>query len=264
MATARRGGHMSAHEIEPEWEDTLDLALSPHLWLLIPSFLLGSQTWCGVARVLERLGQRTVVPSPVRTTPRDEDHITPWLEGVIAALPAGNHLPIVVVGHSAACPREPLVVDRLLTDGHQVSSMILVNGRFPEDGSVPTERDSPFMDTLDALVRPDGHLPPWHRWWGSMISDMLPDDEARKRVLSDAKPVPRAIFDQPIPAPKLPAEVGHAFLALGDMYKPSFDRARKEGWEVSRIDGEHLHMVVDPIIVAGALLSLAGRSSRRS
>ncbi len=240
----------------------VDHALEPRFWVLLPSFLLGPECWRGVANMLERLGQETVVPAPVRSSPRDTDHITPWLDGALAAVPADLDMPIVVVGHSASCPRQPMVVDRLLSQGHDVAAMILVNGRFPDDGSAPTERDSPFMDTLDSLVRPDGHLPPWHRWWGPMIEDMLPDDAARERVLTEARPVPRAVFDQPIPAPKLPGDVGLAFLAFGEMYEPSYDQAKAEGWAVSRLEGEHLLMVDDPFVVTGALLSLVSRVAR--
>ena len=234
----------------------IDYAVTERLWLLIPSFLLGPESWAGVAQFLESIGQQTAVPPPVRTTPRQDDHITPWLDGVTDAVPNDADLPIVVVGHSASCPREPLVVDRLITRGHDVAAMILVNGRFPDDQSVPTERDSPFMDTLDSLVRPDGYLPPWHRWWGPMVEDMLPDDAARERVLSEAKPVPRAIFDQPIPAPKISGDVLHGFLGLGKMYQPSYDQARAEGWSVAHLDGEHLQMVADPMTVGGALLGI--------
>lgn len=249
-----------ASSAEPSWQRAIDHALVRRRWVLVPSFLLGPETWRGVAHVLERLRQEVVVTPTTRTTPNDDDHIGPWLDAVVAAVPDPDDQEVVVVGHSAACPRQPLIVDRLLELGHEVSSMILVNGRIPEDGVVPTERDSPFMDTLDALERPNGYLPPWHRWWGPMVEDMLPDDATRERVLSEACPVPRAIFDQPIPAPKLPGEIGLGFLALGEMYRPSFRQAREDGWAVTRLGGEHLHMVVDPVTVTGALVSLAGRA----
>lgn len=252
-------------EREPSagWKGVIDHSLERRRWVLVPSFLLGPECWSGVAHVLRRLRQDVTVTPTHRTTPRDEDHLTPWLEAVIDCVAEPSDHPMVVVGHSASCPRQALIVDRLLGLGHGVSSMIVVNGRIPEDGIVPTARDTPFMDTLDALERPDGYLPPWHRWWGPMISDMLPDDEARERVLSEAKPVPRAVFDQPVPAPKLPDEVGLGYLALGEMYRPSFRQAREAGWATTRLGGEHLHMVVDPVTVTGALVSLAGRSIDR-
>lgn len=232
------------------------LATRPRLWVLVPSFLLGAETWRGVGEVLDLLGQDVVRPKPVRTTPRHVDHVSPWVNGVADAIPAVTSTPIVVVGHSGSCPRLALVVDELVERGHVVEAMILVNGRLPEDGVVPTERDFPMSDTLDALVRPDDYLPPWHRWWGPMITDMLPGDDARHRVLDEAKPVPRAVFDQPIPAPELPASVGKGYLALGDLYLPTMETARSDGFQVRRLDGEHLHMVVDPVSVAAALMGL--------
>ncbi len=234
-------------------------AVEPRCWVLLPSYLLGPSTWRGVGEVLTMLGQDVIIPPVVRTTPRDEDHITPWADAVLDAMPHDLDRDVVVVGHSAVCPRQPLIVGRMLARGIDVTHMILVNGRFPEDGVVPTERDSPFMATVDALERPDGYLPPWHRWWGPMITDMLPDDEMRDRIFSEAKAVPRAIFDQPIPAPKLPGDVTPAFLALGEMYRPAYDLARAEGWATAQVNGEHLHMVVEPTTVAGVLMSLVSR-----
>lgn len=228
-------------------------------WLLIPSFLLGPEIWRGVVEVMEMLGQSCIVARPGRTTTSDADHIGPWVDQVVAAVPVELEGALVVCGYSACTPRLPLVVDALLEAGHDVTAMIMVNGRLPEDGAVPAERDSPFMDTLDALVRPDGYLPPWHRWWGPMVEDMLPDDAMRQRILSECKVTPRSLYDQPIPAPKLPRQVIKGFLGLGDMYLPSLESAVEQGWEVTKIDGQHLDLVVSPVLTAGALLTLCRR-----
>ncbi len=109
------------------------------------------------------------------------------------------------------------------------------------------------------MVRPNDYLPPWHRWWGSMILDMVPNEEVRNRVFSEAKAVPRALFDQGIEVPTLPSSVRWAFLATGKAYEPAYERAKAAGWQVARLDGEHLHIVVDPVTVAGILLSLIDR-----
>ena len=228
-------------------------------WLLIPSFLIGPETWRGVNEVMTLLGQEVVVPKPFRTTTKDEDHIGPWLDAILDALPKNTGQEFVVVGHSAACPRLPMVADAVLARGYNVVSVILVNGRFPaDDGMSTVEADKPLAAMLDDLVRPDDYLPPWYLWWGGMIRDMLPEED-RDRVFSEAMPVPRALFDQPIPVPELPPSVERAFLATGDMYAMGYERAMEEGWHVARLDGEHLHIVVDPVTVAGTLLSLVGR-----
>ncbi len=250
--------------IEPVTRTGVAETIQPRTWLLVPSFLLGPEIWRGVAEVLELLGQDCVIPDPGRTTPANADHLSPWVSDVVAAVPQDVAGPVVVCGYSASSPRLPLVVDALLKNGIDVVAMLVVNGRLPEDGAVPTERDSPFMDTLDALVRPDDYLPPWHRWWGPMVEDMLPDDDVRQRILSECRATPRAVFDQPIPAPALPAHVGRAFLGLGDMYQPCYEGALSDGWAVMKVEAEHLDLVVQPLLVAGALLSLCRRAEVRT
>lgn len=228
-------------------------------WLLIPSFMIGPETWRGVDEVLNLLGQETAVPKPVRTTPSDDDHIGPWLDAVVKAMPKNTGQEVVVVGHSAACPRLPMVADKLIADGYNVVLVVLVNGRFPaEDGLSSVQADQTLEALLNDMVRPDDYLPPWPLWWGGMIQDMILEED-RERIFTEAKPVPRALFDQPIPVPKLPASVEMAFLATGGMYAMAYERAQEDGWHVARLDGEHLHLVVDPVTVAGTLLSLVGR-----
>ncbi len=228
-------------------------------WLLVPSFLTGPETFRGVASVLGVLDEQATISPNVRTEPDETDHLGPWLRAVIGALGPPTSEAVMVVGHSATCPRLPMVADALLRCGHDVQALILLNGRFPAaDGLSPVEADQTLAEMLDGMVRPDDYLPPWFKWWGGMIVDMVPEHE-RERVFRESKPVPRSMFDQPIPVPELPSNVMRAFLATGDMYSMAYDRAAAEGWQVTRLDGEHLHLVVDPVTVACSLISLVGR-----
>ncbi len=246
-------------EVSPPTSDAIP-DRGPLSFVLIPSFLLGPETWHGVGEILGRLGYESVIASPATTTPRDTDHIGPWVDQVVEAAMTEAEGPVVLVAHSASCPRLPLVARRLIDNGRDVHTMIAVNGRIAwTDGLSPIEADPPLRDLLDGMVRPNDYLPPWHRWWGSMILDMVPSEDIRKRVFSEAKPVPRALFDQPIEVPALPDTVRWAFLATGKMYEPSYEQAKAAGWPVARLDGEHLHIVVDPVTVAGILLSLIDR-----
>ncbi len=240
-------------------------------WLLIPSMLLGPQSWSGVSRVLTDLNQEPFIADPRPVACAVDDFLTPWLMDVVAALPAPPGPPseethrcprVVIAGHSSACPRLLLVAEEAISRGHTVSTVILVNGRVPADGLSATDLDPPLGHLLDDLTRPDDHVPPWHRWWGSLMESMLPDEEDRRRVFAEARPVPRALFDQKVPAPRLPEEVGLAFLAMGDMYAPSLDEARRQGWVVARMDGDHLHQVVDPVAVACTMMALVSQASQ--
>ena len=231
----------------------------PLLWLLAPSFLFGPQTWQGVAQVLRAAGHCAIVADPRPPKLADSSFVSPWAEAVVSMVPADTDASVVVVGHSASCPRLPLVASMLLDRNIKVAGIVLVNGRFPADGRAPVEEDEPLAAMLDGLIRPNGYLPPWQRWWGSLVEDMLPDQQARNRIFEEAHSVPRILFDEPIPAPELPGHVGRGYLTMGEMYRPSHDRAVAEGWFVGEVEGEHLHMVVRPDEVAEALGQLVAQ-----
>lgn len=224
-------------------------------WYLVHSPLLGPASWRGVAQVLASAGHVPLVAETTTTTTADSDHVTPWVKEILGPPPPADRLPVIVVGHSAACPRMPLAAAELLAAGWNVTAFILVDGRFP-DGTAFTEHPR-FGAMLDGMVRPDDYLPPWPRWWGSLVEGLVIDEAARLQVFSEARPTPRAWFDQACPVPDLPARIGRGYLSFGPGYAESADRAEAAGWLVRRLSGDHLHQVVAPETVAATLLAMA-------
>lgn len=224
-------------------------------WYLLPSPLLGPSTWDGVAKVLESLGHETLVAKTTMTTTSDIDHISPWISEVLTPDVPADDLPVIVVGHSAACPRMPLVADRLLAHGWNVSAFVCVDGRFP-DGRAFTVSEPTYGPMLDGMVRPDDYLPPWPRWWGSLIEGLVVDPIARDLVFGEAKPIPRSWFDQACPVPDLPDHIGRGFLSFGPGYLQSCEQADAEGWTTNRLTGDHMHQVVAPEAVAATLMGM--------
>ena len=224
-------------------------------WYLLPSPLLGPASWQGTAAVLEALGQVVLIADPTMTTTSDIDHISPWMAEILAPDAPDDDLPVIAVGHSAACPRMPLVADRLLAHDWNVTALACVDGRFP-DGRAFTVSEPTYGPMLDGMVRPDDYLPPWPRWWGSLVEGLVVDETARDLVFSEAKPIPRSLFDQPCPVPKLPPAIGRAFLSFGPGYLQSCERAESQGWTTYRLAGDHLHQVVAPDAVAATLLAI--------
>ena len=217
--------------------------------------MLGPESWRAVAAELERRDQQVLIANPAMTTTSDIDHISPWIAEILRPEVPDDDLPVVVVGHSAACPRMPLAAERLLAHGWNVSSFICVDGRFP-DGRAFTVSEPTYGPMLDGMVRPDDYLPPWPRWWGSLIEGLVVDPVARDQVFGEAKPIPRSWFDQPCPVPELPPEVGRAFLSFGPGYLQSCNQAHEEGWMTYRLTGDHLHQVVAPEAVAKSLIAM--------
>ncbi len=228
-----------------------------HRWYLLPSPVLGPASWQGAAEALEARDQVVDVVKTAMTTTADTDHLTPWIDQSTALPIPDDGLPVVVVGHSAACPRMPFVADRLLAEGWNIQAMVCVDGRFP-DGRAFTDSGTHYSELLDGLVRPDDYLPPWPRWWGSLVEGLVVDPVARDLVFNEAPPTPRGWFDQVCPVPDLPPEVRKAFLNFGPGYQESCDRAHAAGWMTYRLSGDHLHQVVDPDAVAATLLAMVG------
>lgn len=228
----------------------------PRRWFLVPSPLLGPASWRDVAEVLDAGGHETVIAAPPMTASTDVDHLSPWIADLLSIPAPGDGLDVVAVGHSAACPRMPYVVDRLLAHGWPVSAFICVDGRFP-DGLAFTESEPTYGPMLDGLIRPDDYLPPWPRWWGSLVEGLLVDPIAREKVFCEARPVPRSFFDQPCPVPELPPNIARAFVAFGAGYLESCKRAEAAGWVTHRLIGDHLHQVVAPETVASTLVTIA-------
>ena len=224
-------------------------------WYLLPSPLLGPASWLGTAKALEDLGHATLIADPSMTSTDDVDHLTPWMADLLRPELPNDHLGVVVVGHSAACPRLPWVADRLLDHGWNIDAVVCADGRFP-DGRPFTVSGPTYGHLLDSIVRPDDYLPPWPRWWGSLVEGLVVDPAARNLVFSEARPIPRSLFDQPCPVPELPTHVGRAFLSFGAGYVESCQRAADEGWLTYRLDGDHLHQVVAPEAVAATLVKL--------
>jgi hypothetical protein len=209
-----------------------------------------------VADALAFAGHDVLVAETTMSTPSDVDHVSGWVEELLAPPVPDDGRPVVVVGHSAACPRLPLAASALRGAGWPVIAFICVDGRFP-DGRPFTVSGPQLGEMLDGIVRPDDHVPPWPRWWGSLVEGLVLDPVARVEVFREARPIPRAWFDQGCPVPELPPQIGRGFLAFGLGYSESCERAAAEGWIIHRMAGDHLHQIVEPEAVAEALQAMA-------
>lgn len=211
---------------------------------LVPSPLLGSETWEPVRQRLEAAGRDAeVLAVPPDATAGPDD----VLRALLAALPRERH--VVLVPHSNA----GLYVAALAA-GRAVDAVVFVDAGLPApDGPTPTA-PAALLPFLAAQADDAGVLPPWTQWWPEQdVAALFPDDDVRARVERQQPRLPLAYFHGTVPAPPGWAALPCAYLAFGSTYADEAARATAEGWVVSRVPGRHLHMLVDPDGVAAEL-----------
>jgi hypothetical protein len=202
-------------------------------FVLVPSPLLGPESWRPAAHALREAGEQAeVVP----------------VEDVIGGAD------VVVVPHSNA--------------GYYAASIsaratVYVDAALPLDGGPDVSLAPPdFYDFLTGLADGDGLLPPWTQWWDEDLADLFPDDATRARIEAGQPRLPLSYFERRIPVTPGWASRPSGYLAFGTTYAEELAFARAANWPVAEIDGAHLHQLVDPDGVAAAIIALADRAGR--
>jgi hypothetical protein len=227
----------------------------PVAFVLVHSPVVGPSTWTPTADALRRRGHHVLVPA---TTP-PVDCEPPWWEAaardVVAAV--DTDAPLVVAGHSGAGPRIPAIGDALEAAGHRIAAHVLVDAGMPYPNRTPAEAaPAEFAAQLEALVRPDGLLPPWPEWWpAALLEELVPDPDLRAAVVAECRPTPSNLYDEPVPVRAgWPGGTPCGYLSY--TYEADAAEAERRGWMVARAKGSHLQPVVDPEGVADQLLLL--------
>jgi hypothetical protein len=137
-----------------------------------------------------------------------------------------------------------------------VAAYLFVDAGIPEDGK---SRLDLFEDERAAeqfrRAAVDGLLPAWS---DEDLLEAIPDPERRRRFVGELRPLPLAVYEEPIPVfegwPDAPC--GYLRFGANPAYDAPAERAQRAGWAYHKIDGGHFHMQVDPATVANTLLKL--------
>ncbi len=91
------------------------------------------------------------------------------------------------------------------------------------------------------------------------MAAMFPDGERLRAAVTAEQPrLPLSYYTEQVPAPDEWAGHRCGYLVFSEAYAHEADEARRRGWTVHSLPGEHLHQIVDPAGVAAALTGLAG------
>lgn len=230
-------------------------------FVLVHSPIVGPATWLPVADALRAEGRRVVVPTLLdvaRSAP-------PRWQAVVAAIERG--LPgvlskhVILVAHSGAGHLLPVVGAHL--DATIVAYVFVDAGVPPLDGTTTAASDS-FLSVLETLAE-NGNLPPWSTWWGpGAMEKLVPDATLRAAIEAELPHMPLRYFTEEIPVPAGWADTPSGYLQFSDPYHDDAATAAERGWPVHRIEGQHLHLVVDPDAVAEAVVALAQQALLRA
>lgn len=223
------------------------------IFLLVHSPLVGPASWRPVAEELGRRGFDARVP---RLTP-PIDAPSPWwrsaADEVAATVEPTGASGVVLVAHSGAGPHLPAVARRLREGGTGVEACLFVDAGLPAPGRTPRQEAPEAFDELVRRSGRDGRLPPWPEWWGAeVMADLVPDPTARSALVTECRPVPLSLLDEPFPV--VPGGTDAPCAVISFTYEAEAEAAQSRGWVVARVPGAgHLHQVVDPAGVADAL-----------
>jgi hypothetical protein len=205
--------------------------------LVVPSPLLGGAAYDPFVRALKarghdaRLADVTVGDGSVAAF---GEHLAAQADDVDLLVPhsnSGRFAGVVSARHGTAV----VYVDALLPDGRS---------------------DAAFVRRL---VADDGLLPVWTEWWPAAdLAEVVPATVLH--VLRDTQPRIRPAFLLTDPE-EVPGwrEQPAAYLAFGDTYADEWATATAAGWPTRRLEGSHLHLLIEPDEVAAEVDDLARR-----
>jgi hypothetical protein len=223
-------------------------------YILVHSPVVGPTTWRPVADVLEAQGRRATIPSLQGVEDSTPPHWRWCADRLVEAIGAEAG-PVVLIGHSGAGPLLPIVGTEISGD---VRSYVFVDATIPERmGSTPIV-PAELLEPLEALAV-DGRVPKWSRWWDDeeAMRGLVPDDAIRERLEEELPSLPLTYFREAVPVPEGWPDAACGYLLFSAAYEPVAREAESRGWPTRHLPGEHLHMVVDPEAVAGAIVDLA-------
>lgn len=216
-----------------------------HRAVLLASPMLPARAYTPLTDALARRGWDAVVAAAPRGPGGPEPVLAAYLEVVSA------HRPDLVVAHSNA--------GRYAVAAAGATPVVYVDAALPPEQGDATLAPDGLLDHLGGLADDDGLLPPWTRWWSEDdLAAVVPDAEVLADVRAEEPRVPLAYLRSRLGAPEGWTAHPQAYLALGGTYAEETALARRRDWPTTVLDGAlHLHHLVDPDAVAGAVLDLA-------
>jgi pimeloyl-ACP methyl ester carboxylesterase len=227
------------------------------VFVLVHSPSVGPMTWTPVADRLRAAGFDSVVPSLLDVANARPPFWPRVVDDVTAAMGRlDQEASVLLVAHSNAGLFVPLLVAHA---PRAVRGCLFVDAALPVAADSTPVAPPELLDFLRSKVVGD-RLPPWTQWWDEEdIAPLFPNQDLRAAVTAEQPRLPFAYYEQTVPVPAGWDEVPCGYLLFGPPYQEVADDARRRGWLVEELPGEHLHQIVDPGATADRLIEMARR-----
>lgn len=225
------------------------------LIVLVHSPLVGPFTWSLVAQHLQAGGFDVLMPTLAdsgETPPAYWQQYASCVRQALASTPQDRSL--VFVGHSGAGPLLPILVQAA---SRPVEALLFVDAGLPHPGqsqldemetSVPA-----IAQELRQLLAAGERFP---NWSDEDLREEIPDGRVRQQVLAQLQPRPLNFFEEVLPDVPGWSKAPGGYLLFTQGYRTFLEQAQKAGWPTQTIPAGHFHMLVDPAVVAKALVEL--------
>jgi pimeloyl-ACP methyl ester carboxylesterase len=224
-------------------------------FILVHSPLVGPSCWKRTGDWLAGQDHAVQLPSALGFETQSPPYWERCLDRLVEEIESQAD-PCFLVGHSGAGLLLPELARRLAT---QISGFIFVDASLPPSAGRAPTAEPDFLTFLMERANGD-RVPPWSSWFGpDAMARLVPDQRARKQAVAEMPRLPLGYFRESFPVPIGWDSTPCAYLQFSDIYQDRAEDARSRGWTVARLDGRHLHMLVDPNAVATALVDLALR-----
>lgn len=216
--------------------------------VLMASALLGPAAWTPVESELRSRGW-DVVTAPLAD---EADPVTPADAALAYATATPADRPVVLIPHSNAGNFVPTLIEI-----RNVVRVVFVDATIPVASGTQPLAPPELLASIESLVDEDGLLPPWTEWFQArQRAALFPDAATRFHIEAQQPQLPVSFLDAELAIEPGWNQTPASYLAFGSTYATDVDRARALGWPVLQLEGLHLHMLVDPVGVADAIIDL--------
>jgi Alpha/beta hydrolase family len=223
--------------------------------ILVPGPFVRASSWEPTAKYLREAGYNTQVPDIL------SGHLQPpswsaWSSHLLHHISPCDEA--VLIGHSSAGPLAADLAGRL-----QCRCIVIVDGHIPpSQGIVPAVRPA-FRDFIQRLAAGERILPIWSRWFSGDAQreallglDLLASDPvAFAKFENELLRFPVDWFDDMFKIAdwdQIPA----GFIQTCAIYDYAVEEAQRRGWPVTKLQGTHLHPMLEPAETGGAIIAM--------